>query len=124
MSYGNYWGNMLLDSIRKTILGTNRNLYLALHTSDPGPAGSTATELSGGGYARKKVLFSPAGSKSISLSTPVAFTSLRACTVTHYALWDALSGGNIIAYAALTTSKTVANGGQITVTNSQFTVTI
>jgi len=56
MSKTNYLENAILDHIFKgATLSQPANIYISLHTSDPGEAGSTATEVSTNntGYSRK-----------------------------------------------------------------------
>lgn len=85
------------------------NVYVALHTADPGDAGA-ANELGDSGYARKSVTFTAptSGAGTTSNSNEVTFNAIAQAgpyTVTHVALRDAVSGGNLLLTAALTTSK-------------------
>lgn len=82
--------------------------YLGLFTANPNEDGSGATEISGNGYARKSVSFSVSGNlatNSAAVEFDVATGSWG--TISHVAVFDASSGGNQIAYAALTTSKAI-----------------
>jgi len=82
--------------------------YVGLFTSDPTDAG-TGTEVSGGSYVREAATFSVTGDTATTTAAvewPVATASWG--TITHVAIHDALTGGNIIAYAALTESKTIS----------------
>ena len=82
--------------------------YLGLFTANPDEDGSGATEISGNGYARKSVSFSVSGNlatNSAAVEFDVATGSWG--TISHVAVFDASSGGNQIAYAALTTSKAI-----------------
>ena len=93
-------------------------LYVSLHTADPTDAASGA-EVSGGSYARVAVGPSDATwsapdatggvTKNVSDITFPAPTANWG-TVTHAAVWDASTSGNMLVSAALTTSKTVNNG--------------
>ena len=84
--------------------------YLGLFTAAPGDAGG-GTEVSGGGYVRKAVTFSVSGNLATN-SAAVEFDVATADwgTITDIAVFDASTGGNQIAYATLTTSKTIATG--------------
>lgn len=82
--------------------------YLGLFTANPNEDGSGATEISGNGYARKSVSFTVSGNlatNSAAVEFDVATGSWG--TISHVAVFDASSGGNQIAYAALTTSKAI-----------------
>lgn len=81
--------------------------YIGLFTSDPTDAG-TGTEVSGGSYVREAATFSVTGdtaTTTAAIEWPVATAAWG--TITHVAVHDASTGGNIIAYAALDASKTI-----------------
>lgn len=86
--------------------------YVALFTTDPAEdASGTEVTTSGTAYARQSVTFTVSGdtaSNSGAVEFPTATASYG--TVTHCAVFDAVSAGNMIAYAALTTSKTIDTG--------------
>lgn len=93
-------------------------LYIALHTADPTDAASGA-EVSGGSYARVQRNPSDAnwsaGTGSDGATDNVADITFPAPTanwgtVTHWSVWDAATGGNMICHAPLTTPRTI-NGG-------------
>ena len=98
--------------------------YLGLFTSDPGEA-SGGTEVSGGAYVREAVTFSVTGdtaTNTAAVEWPVATANWG--TITHIAVYDALSGGNQIAYAALTSSKTIATGDVLRVPAGDLDITL
>lgn len=86
------------------------NIYVALFTSDPTDAGTTADEVSGGNYARvaagpADAYWTPpaAGNKTFSNAVDLTFPAPNADWgyVTHFALIDAASGGTMLASAVL-----------------------
>lgn len=103
------------------------NLYVALLTAAPSDAGG-GTEVSGGSYARVNVASSlanwagtqGAGTTVASSGTSGTTSNNNAVTfptptanwgvITHFAVYDAVTGGNLLFHGALTTSKTVNNG--------------
>jgi len=98
--------------------------YLGLFTSDPTDAG-TGTEVSGGAYVREAATFSVTGDTATTTAAvewPVATADWG--TITHVAVHDALTGGNIIAYAALTASKTINTDDVFRVPASELQITI
>lgn len=77
-------------------------LYVALYTSDP-TINNTGTEVVGGSYARKALAVdndSDADGVVRNTST-INWTNMPAVTVTHFAIFDAASGGNPIMYDSL-----------------------
>ena len=98
--------------------------YIALFTTDPGEA-SGGTEVSGGGYVRQTVAFSVSGdtaTNSAAVEFPEATSSYG--TVTHVAIMDASTGGNQIAYAALSASKAIDTGDILRIPAGDLDITL
>lgn len=89
-------------------------VYLALYTSATTDAGG-GTAVSGGGYARKSIALSAASGGASRNTNTIQFTNMPAVTVTHAAIFDALTGGNMLWHGSLTASKTVAAGQTLTI---------
>lgn len=98
--------------------------YLGLFTSDPGEGG-TGTEVSGGGYSREAVTFTVSGNTATN-SGAIEWGAATASwgTVTHIAIMDAASGGNMIASNALTTSKAIGIDDIIRVPAGDLDITL
>lgn len=75
------------------------NVYLALYTTDPTIADS-GTEVTGGSYARQQLSFATAVDGVKSSNTSETFSTMPACTVTHWGIRDASSGGNLLYFGA------------------------
>jgi hypothetical protein len=98
--------------------------YVALFTDDPGESGA-GTEISGGSYARTAVTFTVTGdtaSNSGAVEFPAASTSWG--TITHIGVMDAATSGNMIVYAALTASKTIASGDVFRIPAGDLDITL
>lgn len=109
----------------------NANLWLALHTADPGEAGTAVTsEATYGGYARVSVTRSTGFTVSGNQVSNTALTQFPQCTsgsntITYASIVDTSSGaGNIICRAALTSSITVSTGVQPQFAASALTFTL
>lgn len=87
--------------------------FVGLFTAAPGEAGG-GTEITGNGYARQSATFNVSGNAA-SNSNTIEFPTATAAwgTVTHAAVFDASTGGNMITYMALTASKVVGAGDVI-----------
>lgn len=126
MSFGNTTEtdilNLLFQKTLASYLGTlattgNTNLYLSLHTSDPGEAGSqTSNETAYTNYARQAVVRTSGGwtisGNQVKNTVLVQFPQCGAsgATITHVAIGTDVSGtGQIIASGALSSPITVAN---------------
>ena len=98
--------------------------FIGLFTAAPGEAGG-GTEVSGNGYARTSATFTISGNQA-SNSGAVEFPAATGSwgTITHAAVFDASTGGNMIAYMSLTASKTIANTDILRFPAGQITLTI
>jgi len=97
---------------KPTVLG------VALFTAAPSDAGG-GTEVTGGSYARVNVAPLDANWSGASATTgltdnvaAITFPTASASwgTVTHFAIFDATTAGNMLIWGALTASKTVGSG--------------
>lgn len=102
-----YAENKLLDHVLATAAWTKpTNTYLQLHTGNPGEAGTSNVATTN---TRQVTAWAAASSRAIATNAAINFTAAASETITHVSLWDASTGGNCIAYGALTAS--VATGG-------------
>jgi len=110
---------------------TAGSLYLALHTADPGEAGTAATsEAAYGSYARVAVARSGAGwTVSGNSATNAALAQFPECTsgsetITYVSITTASSGTSKILYSgALTASRAISTGIQPQFAASALVVT-
>ncbi|WP_029100225.1 phage tail fiber protein [Brevibacillus thermoruber] len=100
-------------------------VFLALFTTDPTDAG-VGNEVTGGGYARQQIGFDApnngATSNSADILFPIATTDWG--TITHFGIYDASTGGNLLYHGPLTASKTIPAGGQFKLPRGYLTVTV
>ena len=110
----NYQKGLFINSSLRT-----SQVFLALFTSDPTPAGS-GTECSFSGYTRKTMGGTPTaawtaadGNGRTRNGNTVMFDAKAdagTVTVTHFAIFSAASGGNMLFFGPLDTSKTLDQG--------------
>ena len=99
----NYLENRILDhTLGTTSYTMPTTIYLALFTSNPGETGS-GTEVSGSGYARQAVTFGAASGGSALNNSTETFTASGGNfgTVSYFALFDALTSGNMLYYGPI-----------------------
>lgn len=89
----------LVNAVLETLIASDTP-FMALFTSNPGPT-ATGTEVSGGSYTREAISFGAVASGSMSNDAEVQFTGLPEVEATHYAIFDAVSGGNLLVYGEL-----------------------
>lgn len=133
--------NKLIDQIfRGQAAPTTTNLYIGLLTAAPSDTGG-GTEVSGSNYGRVTVASSlanwagtqSAGSTVASSGTGGQTSNNNAITfptpsgtwgtVTHFGIYDAVSGGNLLFYGALTISKTINQSDTVTFPAGSLTIT-
>ena len=86
-------------------------VYVGLFTSDPTDA-NTGTEVTDSGYARQQAAWTPASGGVSENSTTLTFGPAAANwgTITHFAVFDAPTNGNMLYHGQVATSKAVAQG--------------
>lgn len=115
-AFSDYFEAAILNWFRGTAFpAATGSVYSSLHTATTTDAGG-GTEVSGNAYARQAISkatgswSAPGASGVITNSNEVAFPAATPSgwgTVTHSALWDASTTGNMIMHGALTASKTI-----------------
>jgi hypothetical protein len=98
--------------------------YLGLYTS-AGGEGAPGTEVTGGSYVRETVAFTITGntaSNTAAVEWPTATASWG--TVSDIAVLDAITGGNVIAYATLDAAKTISTGDVFRVPAGDLDITL
>ena len=98
--------------------------HLGLFTSAPGETGG-GTELSGDAYGREAIPLAVSGNLATN-SGNVEFDVATGNwgTITHVAVFDASTGGNMLAYATLTASKAIEAGDIFRVPAGDFDLTL
>lgn len=120
-SFADYMELKVLDNIfGATAMPTIANEFFALSSTDPGEAGAGITEPSGGSYARKsmannKTTWGTAGSGQVANAAVITFATatadwLSGVDLGFWALFDAITSGNMICYGVVTVPKPVLNG--------------
>lgn len=98
--------------------------YVGLFTAAPGEAGG-GTEISGSGYVRQAVTFTVSGNlatNNAAIEWPTATGTWG--TITHVAVFDALTTGNMLVYATLTASKSISTGDVLRIPSGDLDVTL
>jgi hypothetical protein len=105
------------------------DLHLALFTSDPTDANTTANEVSAAWYARQTTgtWTAPTAGDGVSRnSSTVTFPAVTGAqiVITHIGIYDAAVGGNLLFHAPLVASKTLDIGDVISFAASSISVTL
>ena len=111
--FSDYWENKILDHIFGKGSYTPPSIYVGLSTADPSDADSGLAEPSGNGYARVQTSASDwntASNGTLDNSSNIAFSQATGNwgTITHFALFDAATAGNMLAYGVLSQSKSIS----------------
>lgn len=128
-SFSNYLENKVLDHIVGKASYTAPTAYLALSTADPLDTGASIAEPSGNGYARKSTAagdWNSAASGSISNANDITFAAASGSwgTITHFAIFDSLTTGNMLLHGQLTVQKAVSNGDTVKFAAGDLVITL
>ena len=124
--FSDFLENKIIDHmLRNQAYTPPTAVYVALFTSPTDDAGG-GTEVSGGGYVRQAVTLSAASGGASSNSADVTFPQATADwgTITHLALMDAISGGEMLMHTILDASKVINNGDTFKINPSDLDVTL
>lgn len=135
MSFGNTTETDVLAKLFKNTalpFDAITDLYLSLHTADPGEAGSqTTSEATYGSYARIAVVRSAVGwtvsGATVQNAALVQFVTATSGSevITHVAIGTVVSGaGQILVKGALTASRTISTGIQPQFSAGQLVFTL
>jgi hypothetical protein len=128
-SFSDYTENLVLNFLFTTNTATRPTAwYVGLFTGAPSDTGG-GTEVSGSGYVRKVT-----GTITVSGTATTATNSAAIefdpasggnwGTITHAAIFDAETSGNMLAWAPLTTSRTINDGDVFRIPASSLTITL
>lgn len=129
-SFSDYAENLTLKYLFTTDSVTRPTAwYVGLFTSAPSDAGG-GVEVSGSAYARKAT-----GTMSVSGTSPTNCTNDASIefaaasggnwgSITHVAIFDALTGGNMLGWAALTTGRTINDGDILRIPAGDLDITL
>lgn len=121
---GNYLETALINAVlRNTSYTSPTTTYLALYTSDPTDA-DTGTEITGGSYVRQAITFGAPSNGTSTNSAAVEFPQATADwgIISHVAIRDAVTSGNLLFHTALDASKTINNGDVFKITAGNLSV--
>jgi hypothetical protein len=115
----NYSANKILQALcgKASTLSLGQTAYVGLSTTAPTAVGGNVTEPSGNGYARVMLgYYNQNYTQKMGNPTNGAIENEEIIyypeatgswgTITHFCIFDAQTGGNLLAYGALTTSIT------------------
>lgn len=132
----NYTENKVLDHVLGTTAWSPApsTVYLGLFTNTSSnaatnlEAGTLTDEVStsGSAYGRQSIAFGSASGGSASNSGTVTFSAATSNwgTITHVAIMDAQTGGNVLFWGAVTTSKTIESGDTFQVSSGNLSISL
>ena len=117
-SFADYWENEILDHLFGKGSYTPPTIYVGLSTANPADDASGLTEPSGNSYARVATAgadWNAASGGTIDNANEISFPEASGSwgMLTHFALFDATSGGNMLAHGSLSVSKSISSGDTV-----------
>ena len=128
-SFSDYTENLVLNWLFTGNSATRPTAwYVGLFTAAPSDAGG-GTEVSGNGYARVATGTITVSGTATTATNDAAIEFAAASggnwgTITHAAVFDASSTGNMLAWAPLTISRTINDGDVFRIPASSLTITL
>ena len=122
-----YMEDRIVNFMRGVAITGQAAAYVALFTSDAGLEGGVITsEVSGGSYARVLAGLSASADGVSANAADITFPTATASwgTITHVALMDAITAGNVLMHSILDASKTVGSGDTFKISAGDLDVTI
>jgi hypothetical protein len=116
MSISNYAELKILEhTTGKTAWTIPTDVYVKLHTGDPGEDGTSAAATED---TREEAAWATASAGSIATSATIEWTNVAATeTYSHWSLWDASTAGNCLWTGALSSSAAVTAGDTFQITS-------
>jgi hypothetical protein len=126
-SFTDYLEDKILKHVFTNVAYTSpTTIYVGLFTVAPTDVGG-GTEITGMGYARKSAAFTVSGTGTLATnSAAIDFDAATGSwgTIVAIAVFDALTTGNMLAFADLTTSKTIATGDILRIPVGDLDITL
>ena len=128
MAFSQYFATQVLNWVKGSPFPTAlSNVYISLHSSDPGTAGTNGDVTNTITSSTNRTAISSAALSAVAGATGGGFevtntgvvqlttsaTNVSPITVTHFGVWDAASGGNFLASGQLTSSVDVEIGDTV-----------
>lgn len=127
-SASDYLEDKVLDHVLgNTAFTQPASLYVGLFTASTGlEANTPSAEVAGGSYARKTASFGAASSGASATDATITFDAATANwgTITHVAVMDAASDGNVLFWGAVTTAKTIETGDTFQISSGALTISL
>ena len=128
MAFSNYLEDQITGWINgSTFASAPTSTFVQLYSQDPTDAGSATGAL----YTRVAVAASgwtrgTGGAGTLTNTAAITITSSAAsgATATHVAVFDTITGGNMLFAGALTASKTIATGDEVKFNASALALTV
>lgn len=127
--FSNFLEGELLDHVFSIGTGsayTQPSLYIALSTADPGEAGTGLAEPTGNAYARVAFSDWSRTDNTVSNASNVTFPEATGSwgTITHFAVVDAATSGNVLMSSTVSPSQSVISGNTMLFKTGNLTVSL
>jgi hypothetical protein len=98
--------------------------YVGFSTANPTADGSGWTDPTYTGYARKAIDFTAASARGVLNNGLITFDTCTGgiSTCTYFGIWDAVTGGHLLAYGALTPNKVITVSNVPTISDGALSI--
>ncbi len=128
-SFSDYTEDALLNHLFGKGDYTPPTIYVGLSTADPGDNGTELSEPTGNGYARVETAaadWNVATGGLLNNANTILFGPATGDwgTLTHFALFDAVTAGHLLVHGTLACPKTIDSGDSARFANGELDVTL
>lgn len=128
-SFSNYTEDALLNHLFGKGNYAPPTIYVGLSTADPGDSGAGLSEPTGNGYARVETTGADWNTAAGGLLDNGNMILLGPATgnwgtLTHFALFDAATGGHLLLHGALAQPKTIDSGDSARFASGELNITL
>ncbi len=115
--------NAWLNVLRGTTFTGITNVYVKLHTGDPGSAGAANAAV--GSTTRPAITWAAAASGSIAMNgtAPTWTNGGTSETISHLSFWDNATAGNFLGSCALSASQAWVSTNTLTLSTQTWSIT-
>lgn len=116
-----FLANSFLDSLGNATAFSVSNVYVQLHTADPGSAGTSNVALE---VTRKAASFGSATAGGLSSDAAITWTNIAGSEdATYFTVWDSSTAGNFL-FSGTITGNPYTAGDTYTIASGALTVSL
>lgn len=126
-AFSDYAENAVLNHVFGTTALPQPSRYLGLFTAAPNDVAGSGTEIpTGSWYSRKTISFGASANGTITNNATIDYGQVTgaAVNITNWAIFDAVTGGNMIVYGDFGGGQTASIGNNVVIQNATINISL